>query len=233
MPDWRPVRLTAWLQTPVITAAYLSLDGPLFALIMRQRYGWPVAGEGGMAPAARRAPLRLPLAKRHADTPYWYYACSAAVWPPHVVEEQSHWHKRVALHRAELLAPEAMRRIEPASGRYRSYRMPVFARHALQVHWYAVALPAAVERLLPHLTHLGKKTAQGWGSILHWEIAPWAEDWSEHDAAGRLMRAMPVPGGVPAPGDAAVLQHGYRPPYWMAANQAWCALPPVAAGLPA
>lgn len=225
MPEWRPLRLTAWLQTPVITAAYLSLDGPLFALVMRQRSGWPVASEGGMAPGDRKAPLRLPLQKRHSDTPHWYYACSAAVWPAQVVEETSHWHKRLALHRADLLAPGATRRVEQASGRYRSYRMPVFARHAVQIHWYAVGLERPLTGLLAHLTHLGKKTGQGWGSVLRWAVEPWPEDWSERDGAGQVARAIPVP--VWDATDAAhLLPHGYRPPYWMAANQSWCAMPP-------
>lgn len=62
-------------------------------------------------------------------------------------------------------------------------------------------------------THIGKKPSQGDGAILRWTVEPCAEDLSERDGEGRLMRAIPDPAGVVM---------GFRPSYWERRNQTNC-----------
>jgi CRISPR type IV-associated protein Csf3 len=73
----------------------------------------------------------------------------------------------------------------------------------------------SIEALLRFTTHLGKKTAQGWGAVRAWRIDPIPEDWSVH-RDGRLMRAIPATAGQLT---------GFRPSYWLRKNQTFCALP--------
>lgn len=104
-------------------------------------------------------------------------------------------------------------------GRYKSYHMPTFLRHALWVSWYVVGEREEIEALLARVTHVGKKTAQGNGRLSGWAVESWPEDWSETGPDGRPMRAVPA-----GPGEGGVL-YGVRPSYWLAANQMMCRLP--------
>lgn len=67
-----------------------------------------------------------------------------------------------------------------------------------------------------HATHIGKKAAQGYGRVIAWTVEPWPEQWWLRDGRGKLMRAMPEPGGV---------LYGVRPSYWEPRHQTECRLP--------
>lgn len=216
-----PLRITATLQTGVVSDAALPLDGLLFAAAMRAHHGPEVATLPGQMMAE---PVFLPLARINAKSAEWCYACSWATWTPTVAEGVQHWTKRFDADATALLDWSRVRgRVNTGSGRYRGYHMPVYYRHALTVTWYAVGDGDAVRRLLADVRSVGKKRDQGWGAIGVWTIAPWAHDWSV-ECNGRLMRGIPVSHGAR---DEGRLHCGYRPSYWDRANQAECYVPPI------
>lgn len=200
------LKIAARLQTPVVGEHTLPLDSILFYCAMRDRYGVEVAtGE-------EVAPVELPLLKRNEQSPWWYYAASFAQWPESYCENTDYWHKRFDLGLAHLIQDKKTK-IKVDAFQYKAYRMPQFARHALHVDWYCVGDRREIERLLLLAQFIGKKSSQGCGAVLEWQVVPFADDWSERDSAGRLMRALPAEDGPLL---------GIRPSYYDNANQTTC-----------
>lgn len=214
MARFTPLRVTAWLQTPVVTDGTLPLDGILFYQACRDRLGERVASEAGAGGGAGGAPVRL-LIKRRGQ-PDWFYACSFAQWRTPLADGLDHWNKRLDTAYAHLL--ERAGRVIVEKGAYKAYHHPIRYRAALAVDWYCVGDADWIGAMLRTVTHVGGETGQGWGAVLRWEVAPWDQDWSVAGPGGRLMRAVPDL-------ERGTLHCGYRPSYWLAANQARCRVP--------
>ena len=212
-----PLRITAWLQSPVLSDNYLPIDGVLYYEAMRRRYGDQyLTTPGGMHPAAVPG-TQLPLARREEHGPMWYYAASFAQWSEPIARGQDHWNRRVDMSLVDLVDWQGRKsRIDVASGAYKSFHMPIYYRHSLSVVWYVVGQQEEIERLLSQITNVGKKISQGWGAILKWKIEEIDDDWSVRGAKGQLMRPVPSDHGV---------QVGFRPSYWLPKNQTICEVP--------
>jgi CRISPR type IV-associated protein Csf3 len=209
-----PLRVTAHLQCGVISDTYLPLDAILHYQHMREALGSQIVTVPGETTPHGDIP-DMQIAKR-GTRPDWYFAASFAQWGV-ATDGLDHWNKRFDQQHGHLVDFSGKRgKVIVEQGAYKAYHMPVAYRHALTVTWYLVADQAWVTRLLAQTTHLGKKASQGWGAVLRWQIEPWHADWSERDDTGRLMRAIPQPGGV---------RYGIRPSYWLARNQVPCVLP--------
>jgi CRISPR type IV-associated protein Csf3 len=218
----KPIRVSAYPLTPVIADENMALDGILLAFAMQERHGRRHATAPGQV--SRNPVVALPVEKR-GTKPQQYYACSFAEWDG-MVRGKSFWTKRFRRREAECLVDFRGRRgrVIVESGRYKSYQMPIFYIHAARIDWYLFGELDAVRSLLTPCTHIGKKTAYGWGRVL-WEIEEWHEDWSVVRDGG-LMRAVPVeqlPDGIRSAPD--LLYAGYYPPYWYGEHQAFCAMP--------
>jgi CRISPR type IV-associated protein Csf3 len=188
---------------------------------MRERYGPQDFTEAGQDHSERVAAVSLPIVRCEEHGPMWYYACSFAQWPKAVANGRDYWNKRpVNIKRSDLIDFAGRRgKVVDGSGRYKAYHMPVWTRHAQTICWYMVAHRRSIEHLLQHVTHLGKKTSHGHGSVLSWTIESWHADWSVRGEGGRLMRAIPAAEG---------LLVGFRPSYWLPKNQTVCEMPTAA-----
>lgn len=218
MSDFEPLRITAHLECGIVCDRFLPIDSIIRYQIMRDRYGQQDFTLPGQERFDKSHEDPLPLRKvrdRKRDWQTWYYAASFAVWPEHVAEGSDHWVKKFDSRFLELLEQKKMARLNVGSGRYRGYHMPVFYRVAESVAWYVVGDKERIRELLATVTHLGKKTSQGWGSVSRWTVEPHAEDWSCW-RDGKPMRAIPRAGGM---------LYGVRPSYWNPENQTECILP--------
>lgn len=207
------MKVTAYPRTAVITDPFLPLDGILLFEAMRQQYGPQLLTTPGVT--ADIPLIDLPLEKRGGGG-LWYYACSFAQWGP-FADGSNYWNKRFDLrYEAAVDFDNRRGRVLVEAGRYKAYHMPVFYRHALSVSWYCVGDTTAVRGLLSNITHVGKKTSQGWGRIIKWEVKRVDYDWSVYGGDGELMRSVPAADGI---------LYGFRPPYWLPENQAVCKHP--------
>lgn len=213
---YEPLIITADLRCGVISDGLLPFDSLLYAAQHRLALAPRVASRprDSAVDGPSNAGM-LPLQVLNADTPQWYYAASCAVWPTVVADGIDHWTKRLDSQYVELLERQRAR-VATSGGRYRAYHMPVAYRHALTITWYAVGHRATIEALLPLVTHLGKKTAMGWGCVAAWRVAPHTDDWSVTGPHGECMRPVPAKAGV---------LYGVRPPYWHPRNQTICQVP--------
>jgi CRISPR type IV-associated protein Csf3 len=214
-----PLLIRAHLRSPVVADRYLPLDGLLLFQAYRALSGPQDVTLPGQS-ASQDVPV-LPLRIAHPGRAQWYYQCSWAQWPEHVVEGVEHWNKRFDMGLADWVDFQGRRgKILTAEGEFKAYHAQIFYRSALWVEWYCVGDQAQLEHLLSSATHLGKKTVQGWGRVSRWEIVPIQADYSVWKGS-RLMRGVPPD---EAPGHITGL-YGIRPSYWDRANQMRLALP--------
>ncbi len=221
---FRPLKITAYFRTGVACDRWLPLDGIVLYQATRDRYGQRHAslpgGDAGVSDSAS-TPLKLV----GYGTPDWYYACSwAQPQPWWMAEGQDYWNKRFDQSYSSLVDfGEKRGKVIIEQGKYKAYHMPLFYYAAQKVEWYCIGDKKWLEQLLSTCTHIGKKTVQGWGRVLRWEVEPWPEDWSEW-RDGRLTRGLPFPAAMEK-GPVNLAYYGLRPPYYQKANQRALAVP--------
>lgn len=213
-----PLRIRAYLQAPIVTDAFLPLDGVLYYHEVRRKLGPQEFTLPGESRVREGYAIHLPFLKRNKMGDDWYYACSFAQWPTNTVEAKDYWNKTFDDKYANIIDFQGKRaKIDITRGKYKAYRTPIQYRHALYVDWYCVGNRENIYKLLRFCTHLGKKTSQGWGAVLRWEVIDWPENWSTKGPRGERMRAIPSNKGNAV--------HGIRPSYWNPRHQFKCFLP--------
>lgn len=218
-----PLCIRAYLRCGVVCDRWLPLDGILLYQAVRQELGSQdvtIPGDYVGKPIMAVVPLGI----THPGRRNWYYQCSWARWPRNV-EGQDHWNKRFDSAFADLIDFGGQRgKVNNASGRYKAYHMPVFYRVAEWVEWYAVGDKAEIEQLLSVVTNVGKKTVQGWGRVIRWQIESIQDDWSVW-RDGELMRGIPAEDVVGMDKPFNLGNYGIRPSYWKPNNQKLLAMP--------
>lgn len=219
---YMPLKITAFLQTPVIcdAAGFLPLDSILAYHAYREAYGFQeftLPNQGADDKKFVRLPIKRCNRREHRGE-QWYYACSFAQWnEAETVKGSDYWTKRFDAAESFLVDFGTRKaKVETSSGFYKGYRIPVFYRHTKSVSWYAVGEKGKLENLLRFCNYLGKKTSQGYGAVLDWQVEDFHSDWSVYDDKEKLMRAIPKANGV---------LYGIRPSYWNPRHQFLCALP--------
>jgi CRISPR type IV-associated protein Csf3 len=223
---YEPLRIRAWLRTAVVSDEWLPLDGILLYQAHRDlggRQDITIPGE-----YSARGAAYLPVKKQHWGKGHFYYRASFAQWGPHA-DGRDYWNKRFDQGLADLIDFRGRRgRVIVEQSTYKAYHMPIYYRSALWVEWYILADRPALEYLLVPVTHIGKKTSQGWGRVARWEFEPVPEDWSVW-RDGALMRGVPVEElaetGQEMPAGSTVAHYGVRPSYWKASNQMLLVMP--------
>jgi CRISPR type IV-associated protein Csf3 len=224
--EYVPLRVRAWLRTPVVSDVWLPLDGILLYQAVRDDIGRRVNNVPGASlmaqPKNGEMIGRLPLKTVHAKD--WYYRCSWAQWGPNV-DGQDAWSKRFDQTYSELIDFSGKRGVVHTSrGTYKGYRTPIFYRSALYVEWYCVGEAERIRYLLSTVSHIGKKTVQGWGRVIRWDIDEISEDWSVWKD-GRLMRGIPRYHWPRELGNPQTGWYGIRPSYWDRRNQMELVIP--------
>jgi CRISPR type IV-associated protein Csf3 len=223
--NFQNLQITAVLRTAVISDQWLPLDGLLLYQQTRDELGaqeMTTPGTSSLAQPKGEAMKggKLPIKTVHSKE--WYYRCSWAQWSENV-EAKDYWNKRYDNALSEFVTFGDRRgTVNNAAGQYKAYHQPVFYRSALWVRWYCVGVKAEIERLLSTLTHIGKKSAQGWGRVARWEVESIVNDWSIWKDE-KLMRGIPSFEKPNYVGDVAL--YGVRPSYWDRRNQIMLVLP--------
>lgn len=226
-----PLHIRAYLRSGVMADRWLPLDGILLYQAYRRQAGvqtTTIPGDSNTETAL--PPPIVPLGIIHPGWDNWYYQCSWAQWS-HNVEGRDYWNKRFDSQFADLVDFGGKRgNIIIGSGQYKAYHMPIFYRAALWVEWYCVGDKAEIEQLLSTVTHLGKKSSQGFGRVIRWSIEKWAEDNSVLKD-GQLIRGIPKEDvwelikNTGNPIDFKIGNYGIRPSYWKSSNQKELAMP--------
>jgi CRISPR type IV-associated protein Csf3 len=220
--NFQPLKITAILQTPVITDGFLPLDGILYHTFIRDLFGAQHKSEARKSNVPEWSGKVLPIERYNLESGReWFYACSFAQWPENAVPEKHNYAKRFRTGLATKYVEFGNKKgkVDTSRGEYKNMFQTDYAISSPYVSWYLVGDEKQIKLLLPFLTHLGKKYDQGCGSVLSWKIEPWHSNWSVEDNNGKLMRAVPS-----ADGDTL---YGIRPSYWEPKHQFRCHMPKV------
>lgn len=198
------LKITAFPQTPVISDKYLPFDGILYNTFVRD------ANEREYINKPRQSSLLpdtfvLPIERVETDAEHWYYKASFAAWAVGTRRGTHNYAKRFDTHLAVDYADFGKKKakVDTSRGEFKNYFVKEYTFETPSVSWYVKGDRKALEMLLPFCTHIGKKTAQGCGSVLRWAVeSVEAEVFEAHfkrlvpDAKGSILYAI-------------------RPPYWL------------------
>lgn len=217
-----PLQITAFLRTPVVSDDYLPLDGILLYQAHREQNGFldfTLPGE-----YTNFSGITLPLEIEHGGKPNWYYRASWAEWSVNA-EGRDYWNKRFDNTFADLIDFDGKRgNVIVEKGTFKAYHQPIYYRSALYVRWYVLGDKSEIERLLFTVTHIGKKTVQGWGRVARWMFKRISNDYSVWKN-GKLMRGIPPEEAKEFSVNSKIGLYGIRPSYWKSNNQMPLALP--------
>lgn len=218
----RPLKVTALLLDGRVASVdgRLSLDSILAYSWMLENY--PEQVYLNVAATDKRIDPDLSGAlEKRGEGDNWFWACSLGQFRQ-TRESIEYLHKRINPMAAERYVDFKGRRgkVITAGGPYKSWRKPIVVKLIPAVAWYCVGDADEIRGLLSHITHIGSRRGAGYGLVREWRVEPWAEDWSVYGPEGRLMRAIPDPGGTET--------HAIRPPYWSPRNWRTCRVPEVA-----
>jgi len=219
---FEPLRIMAYLRTGIVADRWFPLDSVIWYQAHRLALGPEVMTTPGGNSQKHKVSIPLKIIHRPEN---WYFACSWAYPQPWwIVEGRDHWNKRFRSNLSHLVDFENRRgKVVIEQGRYKAYHMPIFYKAALRIEWYCVGDKREIESLLSTVTHIGKKTAQGWGRVIRWAVEPWPEDYSVW-REGRLMRGIP-PEDAAGQGVFPLANYGIRPSYYRRENQMTLAVP--------
>lgn len=227
--SFRPLHVTAWLSTNVVSDEYLPLDGIIRDAAMFHHFGFKSFSlPGGEIENPNLPPRAMPLDKRVRGNIY-YYACSFAYPQPWwITEGIDHWNKRFDFNLSSLIDFNGKRgTVNVQSARYRAYHMPIYYRVTRKIEWFCFGEKDLIGKYLALVTHIGKKRSQGWGRVARWEVNDCQEDWSEMKN-GKPMRALPA-NSFPEEHQFKVRHYAVRPPYYTVGhfkpNQMLCVVP--------
>lgn len=225
-----PLVIHCHLATPVVMSLEIGL--PLDGILnhaMGERIVRRKAREGFAVKAEDRLPLRVTGGKHRP-----FYAASWATFPQGFTQDRGFWAKRFDFGPELLEHLQWAGKINVKTGRYKAYKMPLSLVVAPELCFYALGDGEKIAGLLGEISHVGKKSSQGWGEVVRWKVEPCPIDLSVKDEQGRPMRAIPDVAARKAALDPAfaaeetrrVMEVAYRPPYHQRKRE-WCLVPDV------
>lgn len=237
------LKITANLSSPVV----LDFGSPIESILMFAAYLDAFGSEFYQLPDPKVEYVALPdnyefpieLEGFGGNPEHWYYKASFAKYEV-LTENLDYWSKRNRISAyATYGDPDGKARIDNTAGRLKDYRQPIYTKQIKQVAWYIQTNDAKHVRYLldSYIMAIGKKTVQGHGKLSQnngWQFEELENDYStwqpNSDGELRLVKALPLQWLMGSKelqqlGGYNMMLTGYRPPYWLASNQAPCVVP--------
>jgi hypothetical protein len=217
---FKNLRIRCYLQTGVISDQFLPLDSILYYHLVRREMGEETITKPGESNIREGQGITLPIKKGGRKDETWFYHCSFAQWPNHVIEDSAFKVKQGDWLRHTDFLNDKTKRVDIQRGKFKAYHIKMYYRFANYIDWYCVGWPDKIAELLQFCTGLGKNTGDGWGQVKKWEVTEWPEDWSIRGFNNKLMRNVPLNDQ-----DGRGFLYGIRPSYWNSRHQFLCKMP--------
>lgn len=207
-----PLMVRAALAAPYVPAysdGSIHLDS-LLSYAVYAHLPYPVR-RGGEHEEGAVTPLPLKLSWIKDGLPLW---CASDLRPQgDAIRGAAYWHKRWPETHLQFMDKK---RANTKAGRNKEMRVPLATVQAPELRAICIGDRRKVEELLSHISHVGKKSSQGYGRVAKWEVEP-LENISSEDAEDAALRARPIPldylGGLT---EGSARLGGFTPPYWYA-----------------
>lgn len=219
----RPLKVTARLVDGAKVAGDVPMLDALLEWCMSRHVGRTLHLahdlEGERA-AYQPGTIPSPIVRRRVPGFAWPVPCCSS--PIYRVAADAHSHYVRAFRVSpDLIRDDARKVFYTTNGEFKSYRLPLRVRLIDRIVWFCLAKDGRgvkeVRRLLRDVTHLGKKTSQGYGRVAEWIVEDIDQDLSWYapsDAGSVLMRPMPASAVKVDVIGARRWFGGVVPPYW-------------------
>jgi len=118
-----------------------------------------------------------------------------------------YWHKKSPI--TELIDWSKRANAKKTEGATKEYRVPMHTVVCKELHAYAIGDKDEVQRLLDaHISHVGKKTSQGFGYVKIWEVSEILLE----NIEDIILENRPVPTDFSKKENG--INQGWTPPYW-------------------
>ena len=218
--DYTPLQIVMDVIPPIyIASPWLHLDSILSYLCLRDALGdlfYCMPTEETIDVSL----LNLPL-KRTSDV----YHSSVGIYANNVKLYRDTIYKRFTDKETHKLTHRQQKgRIKTNQGHFKDFmiNLPIIITDAIT--FYCNGDKKELERLLSHLTSIGKKTSIGGGRIRNITITETNEDYSFFKD-NCIMRPIPATMDVPVFEGMIFQQQPYKPPYWDKNNVCMCIVP--------
>jgi CRISPR type IV-associated protein Csf3 len=210
------LKITLKMRTPIAFIGMIHLDAVIMsALIVKEKRRPFDSKPYDLAQAVSK---KMPLELVKLANGKTVYAGSVGFATGHV--SIARWKKKWDEENDNLVTfREKKERIEHKRGFFKQYDMPLVILSTPEMTFYARGDAKRIEIILRYLTHIGKKSSQGFGEIREKKIEVIEQDWSLW-RDGQPMRAIPI-----IKEGCLMLFCGYRFPYWDRRNQDICIVP--------
>lgn len=209
---FEPMKVTFEMRSPVVTTDYIFLDGLVSSAVFKDcvpNY-FDISQD-------RNELIHIPPPLEQHGTVERFYAASIG-YASKIVEGVDHWRKRTDI--------ESKKKIQVGSGPYKMYNMPMPTQWAATWVFYANGDVNEIRRLLQlHISAIGKKCSQGFGSVKHIVVEPFDHDWG---VVKDHVPMRPIPLSTASEYDLNCdieMYYAYRAPYWHKQNMAHCVMP--------
>ena len=218
--DYTPLQIVMDVIPPIyIASPWLHLDSILSYLCLRDALGdlfYCMPTEETIDVSL----LNLPL-KRTSDV----YHSSVGIYADNVKLYRDTIYKRFTDKETHKLTHRQQKgRIKTNQGHFKDFmiNLPIIITDTIT--FYCNGDKKELERLLSHLTSIGKKTSSGSGRIRNITITETSEDYSFFKE-NHIMRPIPATMDVPVFEGMIFQQQPYKPPYWDKNNVCMCIVP--------
>ena len=218
--DYTPLQIVMDVIPPIyITSPWLHLDSILSYLCLRDALGdlfYCMPTEETIDVSL----LNLPL-KRTSDV----YHSSVGIYTDNVKLYRDTIYKRFTDKETHKLTHRQQKgRIKTNQGHFKDFmiNLPIIITDTIT--FYCNGDKKELERLLSHLTGIGKKTSIGSGRIRNITITETNEDYSFFKE-NHIMRPIPATMDVPVFEGMIFQKQPYKPPYWDKNNVCMCIVP--------
>jgi CRISPR type IV-associated protein Csf3 len=219
--DYSPLQISFKVRPPVFLAhPWLYFDSLVQYLCMRDALGelFYILPSDQIVPVED---LQIPI-KKTGDV----YHASVSIFDQAPLY-QSTIYKRFQDKNVDKLKPRQRQgRVHTDRGYFKDFmiNLPFITPHTIT--FYTCADPKDLEKILPHLTSLGKKGAIGGGKILDFKIEETETDYSFFKD-GNIMRPIPqeMARTFPLIEGSQFMNASYKPPYWDKRNVKMCLVP--------
>lgn len=175
--------------------------------------------------------LFLPIKKNKIllktnEIDYIYHASASEFENPDLIATST-LYKQFGGSNAESCLNSKIKKIDITRGKFKLYQLSIPINYSKSVTFYANADPKQMQLLCSNITHLGKKRAVGYGSIISYSIEKTDQDFSLIKNT-KIMRTIPLEYCNEfkiKPNQENVAIMAYKPPYWDKAKFKLCTIP--------
>lgn len=210
------LKITLQMRTPIAFIGMIHFDAVLMSTLIIREMRRPFDTPGHDLKAVIEKAMPLDLAT--LDNGKQIFTASVGFGQGCV--SVARWYKRWdEQHDDRVDFAEKKAHVEHKRGFFKQYDMPLVILSTPEMVFYARGDAKRVEIILRCLTHIGKKSSQGYGEIREKRVRVVEQDWSLW-RDGQPMRALPI-----MKEGCLVQFHGYSFPYWDRRNQDVCIVP--------